>query len=64
MGDHRTRLGFGRVRRHEVHVVRDGEDYILNGQKTFITNGPDADIVVVYAKLDEGTASTSATARC
>jgi alkylation response protein AidB-like acyl-CoA dehydrogenase len=36
------------------YVVRDGEDYILNGQKTFITNGPDADVVVVYAKLDEG----------
>ncbi|CAM3457128.1 acyl-CoA/acyl-ACP dehydrogenase [Mycobacterium frederiksbergense] len=35
------------------YVVRDGEDYLLNGQKTFITNGPDADIVVVYAKLDE-----------
>lgn len=35
------------------YVVRDGEDYVLNGQKTFITNGPDADIVVVYAKLDE-----------
>ncbi|MCH9669074.1 MAG: acyl-CoA/acyl-ACP dehydrogenase [Actinomycetia bacterium] len=36
------------------YVVRDGEDYILNGRKTFITNGPDADVVVVYAKLDEG----------
>ena len=36
------------------YVVRDGDDYILNGQKTFITNGPDADIVVFYAKLDEG----------
>jgi alkylation response protein AidB-like acyl-CoA dehydrogenase len=35
------------------YVVRDGQDYILNGQKTFITNGPDADVVVVYAKLDE-----------
>jgi alkylation response protein AidB-like acyl-CoA dehydrogenase len=35
-------------------VVRDGDDYILNGQKTFITNGPDADVVVVYAKLNEG----------
>ena len=35
------------------YVVRDGEDFILNGQKTFITNGPDADVVVVYAKLDE-----------
>jgi alkylation response protein AidB-like acyl-CoA dehydrogenase len=36
------------------YVLRDGDDYILNGQKTFITNGPDADVVVVYAKLDEG----------
>lgn len=36
------------------YVVRDGDDYLLNGQKTFITNGPDADVVVVYAKLDEG----------
>ena len=35
------------------YVVRDGDDYILNGQKTFITNGPDADVAVVYAKLDE-----------
>jgi alkylation response protein AidB-like acyl-CoA dehydrogenase len=39
------------------YVVRDGDDYILNGQKTFITNGPDADVVVVYAKLDEGNPS-------
>jgi alkylation response protein AidB-like acyl-CoA dehydrogenase len=41
------------------YVVRDGNDYILNGQKTFITNGPDADVVVVYAKLDEGDPSIS-----
>ncbi len=38
-------------------VRRDGEDYILNGQKTFITNGPYADVIIVYAKLDEGDAS-------
>lgn len=38
----------------KTYVTRDGDDYILNGQKTFITNGPDADVVVVYAKLDEG----------
>ncbi len=39
------------------YVRRDGDDYILNGQKTFITNGPYADVTVVYAKLDEGDAS-------
>ena len=38
----------------KTHVKRDGEDYILNGQKTFITNGPCADVLVVYAKLDDG----------
>ncbi|QIS17913.1 acyl-CoA dehydrogenase family protein [Nocardia terpenica] len=40
----------------KTYVRRDGEDYILNGQKTFITNGPYADTVIVYAKLDEGDA--------
>ncbi|MCX2932743.1 acyl-CoA/acyl-ACP dehydrogenase [Mycobacterium sp. CVI_P3] len=38
----------------KTYVRHDGSDYILNGQKTFITNGPDADVIVVYAKLDEG----------
>ena len=33
---------------------RDGDEYVLNGNKTFITNGPFADTVVVYAKLDDG----------
>jgi alkylation response protein AidB-like acyl-CoA dehydrogenase len=41
----------------KTYVKRDGQDYILNGQKTFITNGPCADVLVVYAKLDDGDAS-------
>jgi alkylation response protein AidB-like acyl-CoA dehydrogenase len=44
----------------KTHVKRDGEDYILNGQKTFITNGPYADVLVVYAKLAEDTVGDSA----
>ncbi|MFW0788119.1 acyl-CoA dehydrogenase family protein [Gordonia sp. CPCC 205333] len=40
----------------KTYVRRDGDDYILNGQKTFITNGPFADVIVVYAKLDDGAA--------
>src|ERR1700761_2346897 len=32
----------------------DGADYILNGSKTFITNGPYADALIVYARLDDG----------
>jgi len=31
-------------------AVRDGDAYVLNGSKTFITNGPIADIALVYAK--------------
>jgi isovaleryl-CoA dehydrogenase len=33
---------------------RDGDDYVLNGTKLFITNGPIADLVLVYAKTDPG----------
>jgi alkylation response protein AidB-like acyl-CoA dehydrogenase len=30
-------------------AVRDGDDYVLNGSKAFVTNGPIADVIVVYA---------------
>jgi isovaleryl-CoA dehydrogenase len=35
--------------------------FLLNGSKMWITNGPDADIAVVYVRTDAGTASGSAT---
>ena len=31
-------------------AVKRGDRYLLNGSKMWITNGPDADVVVVYAK--------------
>ncbi|MEP2614084.1 acyl-CoA dehydrogenase family protein, partial [Marinobacter alexandrii] len=33
-------------------AVKDGDDYILNGSKTFITNGQHADMVIVAAKTN------------
>jgi acyl-CoA dehydrogenase len=35
-----------------TRAVRDGDEYVLNGSKTFITNGGQADLVVVVAKTD------------
>ncbi|GAA4179927.1 acyl-CoA dehydrogenase family protein [Streptosporangium oxazolinicum] len=35
-------------------AVRDGDHYVVNGQKTFITNGVNSDLVVVVAKTDPG----------
>lgn len=32
---------------------RTGKGYVISGRKTFITNGPEADVYVIYAKLDE-----------
>jgi butyryl-CoA dehydrogenase len=31
---------------------RDGDDYVLNGNKVFITNGTDADLALVFATVD------------
>jgi alkylation response protein AidB-like acyl-CoA dehydrogenase len=35
-------------------AVRDGDEFVLNGSKTFITNGPYADTTVFICKLDDG----------
>jgi isovaleryl-CoA dehydrogenase len=35
-----------------LRAVKRGDRYILNGNKMWITNGPDADTLVVYAKTD------------
>jgi isovaleryl-CoA dehydrogenase len=36
----------------KLRASRRGEVYVLDGTKMWITNGPDADVVVVYAKTD------------
>jgi len=33
-------------------AVRDGDEYVLNGSKTFITNGINGDLIIVVAKTD------------
>ena len=33
---------------------REGDEYVLNGSKIYITNGPVADVLLIYAKTDKG----------
>ena len=37
-----------------MRAVRDGDDYVLNGAKMWITNGSIADIAIIWARDDEG----------
>ena len=41
----------------KTRAVRDGDDWILNGSKTFISNGIISDIAVVAALTDPGAKS-------
>ena len=45
-----------------LRAERNGEGYTLNGAKMWITNGPDADVVVVYAKTAPEAAARGITA--
>ena len=36
----------------QLKAEKKGDRYLLNGTKMWITNGPDADVIVVYAKTD------------
>lgn len=38
----------------KTRATRDGDDWILNGTKMWITNSPVADVAVVWAKTDDG----------
>jgi alkylation response protein AidB-like acyl-CoA dehydrogenase len=43
-------------------ATADGDDYIIDGKKIWITNGPVADVVTVYAKADTDAGATGITA--
>jgi isovaleryl-CoA dehydrogenase len=45
-----------------LRADRKGQRYLLNGTKMWITNGPDADTLVVYAKTDVGAGPRGITA--
>jgi isovaleryl-CoA dehydrogenase len=46
----------------KLRAEKKGERYVLNGNKMWITNGPDADTLVVYAKTDPAAGSKGITA--
>ena len=45
-----------------LEAEKRGDLYVLNGSKMWITNGPDADVLVVYAKTDPAAESRGITA--
>lgn len=46
----------------QLRADKKGDHYILNGTKMWITNGPEADVLVVYAKTDKDAGSRGITA--
>lgn len=46
----------------KLRADKKGDRYVLNGNKMWITNGPDADTLVVYAKTDPDAGSRGITA--
>ncbi|MDF1757629.1 MAG: isovaleryl-CoA dehydrogenase [Legionellaceae bacterium] len=46
----------------QLSATRKGDKFILNGSKMWITNGPDADVLVVYAKTNKEAKSKGITA--
>ena len=46
----------------QTRAIRRGDRYVLTGRKMWITNGPDADVLVVYARTDPASGSHGLTA--
>jgi len=45
-----------------TRAVRDGDAWVLNGQKIFVTNGSIADVVIITAKTEPGTGTSGISA--
>ncbi|HEY8063172.1 MAG TPA: isovaleryl-CoA dehydrogenase [Methylosinus sp.] len=45
-----------------MRAEKRGDRYVLNGHKMWVTNGPDADVVIVYGKTDPGAGAHGITA--
>jgi len=45
-----------------LRATRSGDNFVLNGRKMWITNGPDADVYIVYAKTDPAAGAKGITA--
>jgi hypothetical protein len=46
----------------QTRAVREGDDYVINGTKMFVTNAPEADVFVTYATLNPALGATGITA--
>jgi alkylation response protein AidB-like acyl-CoA dehydrogenase len=46
--------GSDALRGMKTTARRDGDSYVLNGSKTFITNAPYADVFLIYARVGDG----------
>jgi acyl-CoA dehydrogenase len=46
----------------KTRAVKDGNEYVLNGSKVFITNGGEADVYIVFATTDESLRSKGVSA--
>lgn len=45
----------------KTRAIKDGEDYVINGSKIFITNGGEADVYIVFAVTDPSAGSKGIT---
>jgi len=46
----------------QLQAVRQGDQFLLTGRKMWITNGPDADVLIVYARTERESAPSAITA--